>query len=225
MPRMPRLLPRSTSPRCTEMGAPLAMAAAVPRSGARACNGGGTDRKPPKGPKGSKPAGRCRLTTADVAAAIAWRLDGISAVEIVTLTEALRPLAADFRESRPEVAQVLADLRRPGDRRDAWSLANAILARDARKLGDVEGFLLSGFAVIEAMRQGRRSDRSRSPLTTPMREFKRAHPDSSPDEAFGAFCTGECGAVADYRPDDDALQVAGWSLVTRETFVRQYRRL
>jgi len=58
-----------------------------------------------------------------------------------------------------------------------------------------------------------------------MREFKRAHPDLSPDEAFGAFSAGECDAVTDYRPDDDALQVAGWSLVTRDSFVRQYRRI
>lgn len=216
------------------MGAALKSASRMPRSRPREYMDGAAKRKPPSGPKKGlaeqngatvRDGGRCLLTNADVHAAIAWRLSGIPEAEIDTIAEALRPYAGGFRESRPEVAQVLADLRRPGDRRGAWSLASAVLARDAQRRGDVAGFLLAGFAVIEAMRQGRGSGRSRSPLTAPMREFKRRYPDSSPDEAFGAFCAGEGGAVADYRPGEDALQVAGWSLVTRDSFVRQYRRL
>jgi hypothetical protein len=172
-----------------------------------------------------KPSGRCRLTTADVAAAIAWRLDGISAVEIATLTEALRPLAADFRESRPEVAQVLADLRRPGDRRGAWSLANAILARDAQRRGDVTEFILAGIAVIESMRRSlSNSGKRRSPLKPKMRQLKAVHPDLSPVAAFNAFVHGYDVDVR-YVVADDALRIDGWQLLSRESFCRVYREL
>ena len=208
------------------MGAALAMAPAVPQSGARACDdGGGKGGKPSKGQKGSKPAGRCRLTTADVAAAIAWRLDGIDAVEIDTLTEALRPLAADFRESRPEVVQVLADLRRPGDRRGAWSLANAILARDAERCGDVAEFILAGIAVIESMRRSlSNSGKQRSPLKPKMRMLKAVRPDLSPVAAFDAFAHGYDVDVR-YVVADDALRIDGWQLLSRESFCRVYREL
>jgi hypothetical protein len=96
------------------MGAALAIAAAVPRSGTRARNGGGTDSKPSKGPQ--KP-GKHLLNKSDVTAAVAWRLDGIPSAEVATLATMLRPFAGDFREARPEVARLLADMRRPGDRR------------------------------------------------------------------------------------------------------------
>jgi hypothetical protein len=140
------------------MGAALAIAAAVPRSKTRTCNGGGTDGKPPKGSR--KPAaptpGKYLLTASDVIAAIAWRLDGIPDAEVATLATMLRPLASDFREARPKVARLLADMRRPGDRRGAWSLACAILARDAGQRDDVELSLLAGFEVVKAIQQGRR---------------------------------------------------------------------
>lgn len=207
------------------MGVPLTMVAAAPRLRARACNGDGKSGKPSKGPKGSKPAGRCRLTTADVAAAIAWRLDGIDAVEIDTLTKVLRPLAADFRESRPEVAQVLADLRRPGDRRGGWSLANAILARDAERCGDVAEFILAGIAVIESMRRSlSNSGKQRSPLKPKMRMLKAERPDLSPVAAFDAFAQGYDVDVR-YVVADDALRIEGWQLLSRESFCRVYRVL
>lgn len=101
-------------------------------------------------------SGRSLLTQSDIEAAVDWRLAGISATEIDAIARALDPFAADFREDRPEVAAVLADLRRPGDRRDPWSLACAVLAADAMLRGDAEIFFSAGFEVVGALRQSRR---------------------------------------------------------------------
>lgn len=212
------------------MGAPLAKSIAVPRYGAREGAGIGGTPKPASGPK-KAPAnqigvsGRSLLTADDLRAAIAWRIEGIPADEIEAIAAALRPLADDFREARSEVAAVLADLRRPGDRRDAWGLACAVLADDAARRGDLSGFWSAGLVVVEAARQGRRMPQTRSPLTEPMRQFRRANPDCSPDQAFAAFRDGAGDVVTKYLLREDALQVAGWSMVTRDSFIRQYRRL
>lgn len=211
------------------MGAPLAIASAVPRSRVRTCAGVGGKEKPASGPKRPPVTvgvpGRALLTADDIATAIAWRLEGIPAAEIEDIAAALRPLATDFREARPEVAAVLADLRRPGDRRDAWGLACAVLADDAHRRGDLSGFWSAGHVVAEAARQGRRMPKARSPLTEPMRRFRQENPGCSPSEAFEVFRAGGCDVVTGYLSREDALQVLGWSVVTRESFIRQYGRL
>lgn len=208
------------------MGAALAIAAAAPRSGAREGAGISGPKKPPAIRNSTAGvSGRSLLTADDLRAAIAWRIEGIPRAEIEAIAAALRPLADDFREDRPAIAALLADLRRPGDRRDAWGLACAVLADDAARRGDLSGFWSAGFVVAEAARQGRRMPKDRSPLTEPMRRFKQENPNHFPDDAFNAFRDGACDLVTGYLSKDDALQVAGWSNVTRETFSRQYQRL
>lgn len=216
------------------MGAALAIAAAAPQSGARGGAAIGGTQKPASGPKNPLQiettqrrgiSGRALLTADDLRAAIAWRIDGIPATEIEAIAAALRPFADDFREARPEIAAVLADLRRPGDRRDAWGLACAVLADDAARRRDLSGFWSAGFVVAEAARQGRRMPTDRSPLTEPMRRFRQDHPGCSPSKAFEVFRAGGCDVVTGYLSRDDALQVVGWSMVTRESFIRQYNRL
>lgn len=115
-------------------------------------------KKPParKGRATKRLSGRSLLTQGDIEAAVDWRLAGISATEIDAIARALDQFAADFREDRPEVAAALADLRRPGDRRDPWSLACAVLAADAMLRSDAEIFFAAGFEVVGALRQSRR---------------------------------------------------------------------
>lgn len=141
------------------MGAALATINAAPRSGAREPRDSSGAGKPSKAaPKAPTPAvGTGTLLTADdIAAAVAWRTDGIGTDEIAALAATLRPYASDFRASRPDVAAILGDLRRPGDRRGPWSLACALLALDARRRGDVDGFWAAGLEVVKSMQQGRR---------------------------------------------------------------------
>ena len=141
------------------MGAALATINAVPRSGARECQSSGGAGKPAKAAKKAPTpaAGTGTLLTADdIAAAVAWRTDGIGTDEIAALAATLRPYASDFRASRPDVAAILGDLRRPGDRRGPWSLACALLALDARRRGDVDSFWAAGLEVVKSMQQGRR---------------------------------------------------------------------
>ena len=219
------------------MGAALAIAAAVPRSGTRARNGGGTDSKPSKGPQ--KP-GKHLLNKSDVTAAVAWRLDGIPSAEVATLATMLRPFAGDFREARPEVARLLADMRRPGDRRGAWSLACAILARDAGRRGDVELLLLAGFEVVKALQQGRRgSHANRRAGTAPdaLDKLVAQHLGSNPgvdtDVLFNHFAASGCALhevlvefdqnldelVCQLTPDAEQL-----TNIDRAEFARRVRR-
>lgn len=147
------------------MGAAPQFATAMPRSGPRERIDNGNDRKPAKG--AGKSTAECsgsaalvsgwRLPThADVAAAVAWRLAGISEADVEALADVLRPFAGDFSESRPEVMAILSDLHRPGDRRGARTLAAAVLARDAERRGDIAGFLLAGFEVLGSFQQSQR---------------------------------------------------------------------
>ncbi|MCX7161494.1 MAG: hypothetical protein NT083_00340 [Rhodocyclales bacterium] len=196
------------------MGAPLAKATAVPRSGARTCNGGGNDGKPPKGSK--KPISpKCLLSESDITAAVAWRLDGISPGEIAVLAARLRPLAGDFREARPKVARLLADMHRPGDRRGAWSLGCAVLAHDARDRGDVVLSLLAGFEVVKALQQGRRgshANRQAAPafdaLDALIAEHLGNHPRIDAEALFDHFATIGCAmheVLVEFDQDQDAL--------------------
>lgn len=99
---------------------------------------------------------RSLLLADDVRAAIAWRLAGMPEAEVLALSDALRPLAGDFREDNPRVSALLADLHRPGDRRGPWTLACAVLSEDAMRRGDANLFWSAGIEVVQAMRQGRR---------------------------------------------------------------------
>ena len=217
------------------MGAPLSVAAAAPQSGAREGEGVGGAPKPVSGPK-KPPANRIRSTAGvsgrsllsvdDLRAAIAWRIEGIPATEIEAIAVALRPLAADFREARPEVAAVLADLRRPGDRRGAWSLACAILAQDAEMRGDMYQFAAAVAVLASSLDQRDRSIGDRSPLTPLMRDFKTSRPGMKSEQAFAYFamlCSGSHEVIAGFS--DDALVLHDGRRLSRDSFCRQYRRL
>jgi hypothetical protein len=87
---------------------------------------------------------------------MSWRLEGIPIQELEAIADALRPFADDFREDRPEVAALLADLYRPGDRRSGWSFACAVLAWDALRRCDILTFGAAMTEVLAALRQARR---------------------------------------------------------------------
>lgn len=223
------------------MGAALKSASAMPRSGVQGHPGGKSRSGHKNGPPEQKPStmrlgGRCLIAADDIRAAIAWRLSGIPELEVDTLAEALRPFAKDFREARPEVAEILADLRRPGDRRSPWSLACAALARDAFLRGDQFRFAMAGFAVVEAERQGRRGahvrEHTRDALDALIARHKAAHPGDDADTAFarfGADANAEHEVLAELDANANALVCAlgpGGALrnVGREEFRRRFRR-
>ncbi len=166
------------------------------------------------------------LTADDLRAAIAWRIEGMPAAEIEAIAAVLRPLADDFREARPEVAAVLADLRRPGDRRGAWSLACAILARDAEMRGDIYQFAAAVAVIAGSLDQRDRSIGDRSPLTPLMRDLKKCRPGMKSEQAFAYFaglCSGSHEVIAGVS--DDALVLHDGRRLSRDSFCRQYRRL
>lgn len=151
----------------------------------------------------------------DLRAAIAWRIEGIPDAEIATLAAMLRPFASDFREARPKVARLLADMRRPGDRRGAWSLACAILAQDAMQHGEVELFLLAGFEVVKALHQGRRgshANRRAGPAPDALDELVAEHLGSNPGadtdvlfNHFAAIGSALHEVLVDFDQDRDEL--------------------
>lgn len=217
------------------MGAPPSIAIAMSRSQVRQHRHSGATPKPASGPK--KPlknenrstagvSGRSLLTAADLRAAIAWRLDGVPLSEIHVIADALRPFAGDFRESRPEVATVLADLRRPGDRRDAWGFACAVMALDAEQRGDMYQFAAAVAVILESLQQRDRSKGDRNPLTPCMRDFKAKRPGLNSEQAFVHFA--ELGGKAHEviaKLSDDALVLHDGRRLSHDTFCRQYRRL
>jgi hypothetical protein len=130
---------------------------------------------------------RYLLKPADIREAIAWRLAGVSGAEISALACVLRPLAADFREDRAEVASVLNDLR-PTDCRRAWSLACAVLADDALRLGDLATFWAAGCEVVVAARNSRRAaSRTGDQLSALIGEHLRHRPDVEGPALFNHF--------------------------------------
>lgn len=120
-------------------------------------------------------------------AAISWRLEGIPAVELDEIANLVLPFSDGFSASRPEVASLLDDLRRPGDRRSAWSLACAVLARDAERGGDGDLFWAAGIEVVKSLQQGRRGSHHNR-KTTPA--------DDALDELIAQYLTFFPGANA-----------------------------
>lgn len=234
------------------MSARPALAIAVPRSEARERYGTSGDKKPAKDPK--KPAadhsrstarapGRRLTQRADVEAAIAWRLDGIDQSDVDSIARRLRPLVDNFTDSRPEVAAVLAGLRRPGDRRAPWSLACAILAEAAVLSGDVAGFWQAGVEVLQAYRQshrGRHDHRRALPvrendsLDRLIAKHLRIEPAISSDKLFSDFVamaggvlvtladfdTGRGELICQLDPDDEEL-----TNISRKEFEQRMQRL
>lgn len=166
-----------------------------------------------KAPKGPQRPGKYLLTKSDVIAAVAWRLDGIPDTEVATLTKILLPFAGNFREARPKVARLLADMRRPGDRRGAWSLACACLAREAERRGDIYLFAATVAEVVKSMQQagrGKHSNRKVRPaadaLDDLIMDYRHECPDLSPNALFDLVAQSTTSDVlVEFDQDQDEL--------------------
>lgn len=93
---------------------------------------------------------------ADIIEAAEWCLANIPLSDVQVLASILRPLTDNFAEDRPEIAEILKDLRYPRNRKSSWSLACAVLARDAWYRSDTATFWAAGIEVLKAMQQGKR---------------------------------------------------------------------
>jgi hypothetical protein len=227
------------------MGAPHPLPASLPWSRPRKGIGSGDGRKPPKNakkppaePLGSAApvSGRRLVQRRDIEEAIRWRLRGLDEDDIAAIAGRLRPLAADFTDSRREVAVVLAGLRRPGDRRAPWSLACAVLAEAAASRGDVDGFWSAGLEVLNARRQslcGRHNHRNVRPADSLDRLIVKHLPvvgAATMFDLFAEWAGGVLATLADYDvgsgelvcqldPDDETLTNVG-----RAEFARRVQR-
>lgn len=99
---------------------------------------------------------KCLAKAADIVEAADWCLTNISSPDVQILASILRPLADNFAEDRPEIAEILKDLRYPRNRKSSWSLACAVLAKDAWYRSDTATFWAAGIEVLKAMQQGKR---------------------------------------------------------------------
>lgn len=229
------------------MGARLQTATQAGRSLPRQYLAVGDDEKPHQGPKNptakrnpstARVSGRALLTIDDIESAIAWRLAGIPDEEVGAIGAALWPLAKNFREDRPRVARVLADLRRPGDRRGGWSLACACLAREAERRGDLHRFAAAVAEVVTSLRQARRGkhfNRKQSPdadaLDDLIADYRRECPGMSPSALFDCLARElPSGAVVEFDHDKDELvcqldpEDEHLANIDRADFARRVRR-
>lgn len=179
------------------------------------------------------------LQEADVLAAVRWRLAGVPTEDVESLAEVLQPLARDFREDRPEVMVILSDLRYPGDRRGAWTLACAVLAQDAASRNDFRTFWAAGVEVVKAMQQGRRGTHGNrvAVIVDALDDLISAHLANTPhitaNVLFDRFTglAGMCHEVlADVDHDRDELvcqldpENQQLSNITRADFARRVER-
>lgn len=109
-----------------------------------------------------------RLTKAeDILEAAEWCLAGVPPSDVAFTASLLRQYANDFTEDRPEVADILKYLRYQNNRKSSWTLACAILARDAWDINDAATFWSSGIEVLKAMQQGIRGGHHNRKIYTP----------------------------------------------------------
>ena len=156
-------------------------------------------KRPTRGRKRRRPdptdfAHMALCTVDDIKAAIAWRLDRITANELAALFQVLRPFAADFRGDRPELAAILADSHQPYDERSSWSLACAVLAQNCDPKVDQFKFAVFGFEVVLALRQAHRGVRNKrlptrtaDSLDTLIVDTMNRHPDMKASDVFDCF--------------------------------------
>lgn len=206
------------------MGAALQIAAAVPRSEALECLVSSVSEKPPRNRKkplaeGSRSTaripGRRVLSEPDIEDALRWRLGGIPEAMVWAAAERLLPFADDFREDLPEVAAMLAGLRRAGDRRSPWSLAVATLADAAARRGNVRDYWRFGIEAVLAHRQAKRGshdNHARGPIDDVLDElisgYLKVDPEIAVDTLFTDFIAMAGGfhrTVADFDEDRDEL--------------------
>lgn len=130
---------------------------------------------------------------ADIIEAAEWCLATIPPNDVTMLATILRPLSDDFSEDRPEVAAILKDLRYPRNRKSSWSLACAILVKDAWHRSDPATFWAAGIEVLKAMQQGKRgTHHNRNAhiadlLDNCIAEYLSDFPRATPAEIFLSF--------------------------------------
>lgn len=177
-------------------------------------------------------------SVADMLEAIGWCLAGIPKSDIADVASLLWPHLADFEAVNPSVALVLADLRYPGNRKSAWSMACAILASDAKETGDETTFWRAGFEVLQAYRQSKRGNHSNRktvaqdaldalirtylkdfPHTSGVMLFDQFSRDAGPwHEVLIEFDTDREELVCQLDPASERLSNVG-----RKEFARRYR--
>ena len=158
-----------------------------------------------------------RLITADdIRAAITWRLDGTTegqlAIDLDLVARFMDGLdtAAEILDDDPAVIDLLARLKRPAERRDAWGRLCALLGVVAQRRGDIGLFYASGFDVVLAWQQSMRGNGCRKPdaLNGLIAAHLEECPEIPPREVFDSLAgmaQGRGSVIADYDPDAEII--------------------
>lgn len=162
----------------------------------------------------------------DILAAARWRLEGWTAQEVEAATENAARLVANPGAYAPQQFQ------RPGDRRDPWTAACALMALHAQTTGDRDLFLRAGVEIIQAWRNSmaRKPGAVRSTLAAMMAIFQANQPHAQAGEYFDllASLAGIDPAIADFDQAEQVLTYADRDRlvdVHRDSFARQFRRV
>lgn len=174
----------------------------------------------------------------EIHAAALWRLAEFPQDVIEDGTDSLAQLLEQgipFDSSAPEVADLLAALKRPGDRRNPWTalMALAVMLADVR--GDACLFYRTGAEIVTAWRNSTARTEgtpSRTELSDMMAEFQENMPHATAYECFDRWRkiaeTQSHPVLVEYDSERDALAYEDRGeirTVTRESFARQFRRV
>jgi len=174
------------------------------------------------------------IADGDIHDAAMWRLAGFQPDAIEAATARVERLIASgipLDSERPEVAAALASLERPGDRRNAWSALMAVVALWADAHCNERLFLLSGFEVVTAWRNGQTKSTGmpKGLLSEMMVQYRANQPGASADDLFDrlAGMAGIDPMIVDYDAERDVLTYEDRGRlhdVSRASFGRQFRR-
>lgn len=140
---------------------------------------------------------RALLSPDDIRQALRWRLESVGSIAVDLIADALRPHADTLRDDHPEVAAVLADIADTShDKREAWSLACAVVAHDADRRRAVNVFWAAGSEVVKAMNQSARGKRRRTvvrdELDALIVQVLHEHPTMRPSQVFNELRSLAC---------------------------------
>lgn len=157
------------------------------------------------------------VSDADIHEACLWRLadfpsDVLDASTLLVgqMIEGGIPLESE----RPEVAAAMVALKRPRDRRDAWTALMAISALYADSQGNARLFLLAGFEVLKSSAQAKRGShtnrkkRVSDALDTAIAEYLADLPAATDSEIFDSFADIACSfhqVIVEYDQDKGEL--------------------
>lgn len=139
------------------------------------------------------------VTEADIVDAAIWRLAAWSPEEIEAGTLRLVRLfdqGVSLESEHPAVAELLATLDRPGERREAWTALCALAVLHADAYGDAALCFRAGFDLIGSYRQAMRGLQTRSDddLDRLIAQYLGNHPKATATEIFEHFV-----GLADFR--------------------------